>query len=175
MAAMAEQTAQADATPEPAVPARKSKMLMIGLVVGGIVLGSGAGVFVVAPRLGAKPAPAAEAIDAKAEKAGPKPVEAGKIVRLDNMIVNPAGSQGTRFLMVSVAYEVSTAEAEKLLHDREVQLRDEVMAVLAQQPLDSLVQATSRDRVKEKLSAIVRPMLPAGAPLQVYLPQFVIQ
>jgi flagellar protein FliL len=173
MADMAEQTAQAEAAPaEPSAPAKKGRMMMIGLIVGGIVLGGGTGAFLVAPRLAPKAVAAEPA--ATAETAA-KPVEAGKIVRLDNMIVNPAGSQGTRFLMVSVAYEVSNAEAEKLLHDREVQLRDEVMAVLAQQPLDSLVQATSRDRVKEKLAAIVRPMLPKDAPLQVYLPQFVIQ
>src|SRR5690242_20732794 len=91
----------------PPAPAGPKPMVMIGVIV--LALGAGAGGgFALAPRLLPKAATAADSAAAHAEEGeslhekGGK-ASGGKIFRIDNLIVNPAGSEGSRFLMASVA------------------------------------------------------------------------
>lgn len=154
-------------------------MLAIAAVVS-LVLGAGLGTFVLGPKLtsarGAHAATAANAeapsgkSDGKAD-AHAKPV----LFKLDNIIVNPAGAQGTHFLMASVAFEVPDDRVETRLRDREVQVRDVVIATLERQTMESLVQPGVRDAIKRDLTAAVTPIAAPTAWIRVYLPQFVIQ
>ena len=170
--------------PEAAAEApAKSKNMVIPIVLGCAVLGAAVGAFVVAPRLvptaAAAEAPAdgeeghGDAEEGEEGKTGDGKA-AGKVFRIDNLIVNPAGSQGQRFLMATVAFEVSEAD-EATLRAREIQVRDDVVGVLAAQPLDSLIAPHSRDALKARLVEVARRRLAPKAKVTVYLPQFVIQ
>lgn len=160
--------AQPDASPSDH-PAKSggSKLLLPVVIIIAAALGGGIGAFVVAPRLG--PDKAAHA-KAGAAAAGAE----ARVFRLDNMVVNPAGSAGTRFLMVSVAFEVSP-ELEPVLRAHEVQVRDLVTATLEQQTLDMLTRPGARDSLKQALAAAVAPITGGPDHVRVYLPQLVIQ
>lgn len=112
---------------------------------------------------------------AKAAAGSPaKPVAATSLYRLENLVVNPAESQGTRFLMASVVVETDQAVTTALdAHD--VELRDRVTALLSSQSLDLLVSTAARDSVKHLVAVALTPFLPPGTRVRVYLPQFVIQ
>jgi flagellar FliL protein len=163
-------------------------LVIAGLAGGG--LGGVAGAYLVAPRLaggGAAPAaasaaatPAGEAAKpAKAAKAGEKGAEKGgeaaRLYRIDNVIVNPAGSDGTRFLMASVAYQIADEASEKLLQAHEIQLRDDVVGALESMSMPRLTQPHARDSIKVQLLIIVHRILGPDAQVDVYMPQFVIQ
>ena len=132
-------------------------------------------------------APAASAADGPEGEAEAKPAkEKGKgghgkeaekavVFRLDNLIVNPAGSHGTRFLMASVAVEVPDARVEARLRERDFQVRDAVIAVLERQSLETITAPGGRDSVKARLAETLGPMVGRGVPMHIYLPQFVIQ
>ncbi|MFZ5624818.1 MAG: flagellar basal body-associated FliL family protein [Gemmatimonadota bacterium] len=146
-----------------------SKLLLPVVIIAAAALGGGVGALVVAPRLAPAPDKAAHA------KAGAAAARAeARVFRLDNMVVNPAGSAGTRFLMVSVAFEVSP-ELEPVLRAREVQVRDLVTATLEQQTLDMLTRPGARDSLKQALADAVAPITGGPDHVRVYLPQFVIQ
>ena len=72
---------------------------------------------------------------------------------LDNIIVNPAGSQGQRFLMCSVAIESDDPKALDLLREHEIELRDRVITMLAKQTLDRLTAESARDSLRGELLA----------------------
>lgn len=161
---------ETDEAPSEAAPAAKSPKWLVPAVVM-VAAGAGAalGVTIVGPRLVAPPA-AATAAEAPAKDTAPT-----KVYRVDNLIVNPAGTGGTRFLMAAVAIE-SAEETDKLLREREVQVRDAVTATLAAQTMELLTQAGARDSLKVALSAAVRGVLnQPAAELRIYLPQLVIQ
>jgi flagellar FliL protein len=94
--------------------------------------------------------------------------------QLENVVVNPAGSEGLRFLMVTVALELRDAKALTRMGEQEVRVRDAVVAVLERQSLEMLTGPGARDSLRSRLMAAVAP-LADGALLRVYLPQFVIQ
>jgi flagellar protein FliL len=181
--------AAADAKPaatRKAGPAFNPRQLMlVGAVVVAVAAGIGGGVVVLGPRLaglrGAAPAARAEGGEKEKDKEKEKGKNHGKeaekavVFKIDNLIVNPAGSGGTRFLMASVAVEVPDARIEAQLRDRDFQVRDAVIAVLERQTLESITAPGGRDSVKARLVETLAPMVGRGVPMHVYLPQFVIQ
>lgn len=99
----------------------------------------------------------------------------GTMVELTNVIVNPSGSQGSRFLMATVVIEVEPRQAGEELREREVQVRDAIISVLEGKTLRQLTRTGARDSVKAELGLVVAKFLPSEAHASVYLPRFVIQ
>jgi flagellar FliL protein len=100
--------------------------------------------------------------------------ERAAMFRLDNIIVNPSDSQGTRFLMVTVAFELADDKQHQRLRDSEIQLRDRVISTLERHTLAELTAPGARDSLKARITRDVTSFVgPGGA--EIYLPQFVIQ
>jgi flagellar protein FliL len=181
-----DETEKAEAPAAPAAPKSMGPMLLViaGLVGGG--LGGVAGAYLIAPRLAggttaqAATAPAtagtapAAAPAAKPVKKGEKS-EPARIYRIDNVIVNPAGSDGARFLMASIAYQIPDEASEQTLRAHEIQLRDDVVGALESMSMPRLTQPHARDTIKVQLLEIARRILGPQAQIDVFMPQFVIQ
>jgi flagellar FliL protein len=172
------QNQAAVAEPVPASP-RTKPVVLFGVLALAAVAGVGGG-FVLAPRL--VKSPAAAGADAAAEDEGEHEAGAkgekgapGRIFKLDNLIVNPAGSEGTHFLMTSVAFEVETDGAEAALKEHDIQVRDLVVSRLENQTMQALTSPFARDSIKRQLAEAIRPVIGPKPRVQVYLPQFVIQ
>lgn len=168
--------------PEGAAPPKAPNKMILPLIVTLMTLaGAGVGAMVVAPKLiatrnaaaGLEPEPADE--EEAAAHEGGEGGEAGPMFKIDNLIVNPAGSQGSRFLMVSVAVETSDAKLEAHLRGREPQIRDVVIALLEQRTMDELSLPGMRDSIKVQLADTISQIAGVKKPLKVFLPQFVIQ
>lgn len=186
-----------DAKPEagPAkAPAKPFKVpevaILAAVVVVALAAGALLGTLVLAPRViaardarpAAKPhaeAPEAEASghEAPAGEHGKKGAHGGgaTVYSVDNIIVNPAGSAGTRFLMASVAFELPDEKAAEELRAKEVMIRDAVITTLESQTLEMLAVPGARDGIKRQIAATVKPLVPGQRTLRVYLPQFVLQ
>lgn len=172
--------------------AAASPLPLIGAAVGALVLGSVLGIFVVAPRIVAARtgAPATEAAAGEHGKEGEKKKkEHGKgggkhgekggegavVHKIENLIVNPMGSQGRRFLMMSVAIEVPDAKTEESLRDQDAHLRDLIIGALESQSIDTITSPGGRDSVKVAIQRVVEPLVEDADWVHVYLPQFVLQ
>jgi flagellar protein FliL len=173
--------AAAAAAAGPAPAGGKKIGLLIGLALGGAVLGGGLGAFVVAPRIIASRHPAgtdSTAAGAEAGQGGPggeAEIKEQKLTQLENIIVNPAGSQGTRFLMTSVAFAVSDDKAVKVLEDHKIELRDRVTTILESQTMAQLTAPGARDSIKILIAESAGELLGPRSAVKVFLPQFVIQ
>ena len=159
-------------------PSLVQKLMLPLLVVGGLCVGVGAG-FVVGPRvaeLRSAPRPAASEADATEEKGG-KAGEgsADRYYRLENLVVNPSGSLGSRFLLVTVVFDIPKAEQRARLETRDAEVRDRITSTIASQTLEALGAPRARDSLKVLLAAAVAPLLDAGTAVRVFFPQYVIQ
>jgi len=96
-------------------------------------------------------------------------------VPIENVVVNPAGSQGTRFLMASVVLEVGDAETEREIKLREAQVRDLIGSVMEVRTLERLTMPGARDSLKDAIRTALGGLLGRDAIVAIYLPQFVIQ
>jgi flagellar protein FliL len=139
-----------------------------------LVLGAAAGFFVVAPKLGGGAAPSAEASGLVDDGHGNMVPAKGHFFDLTNVIVNPAGSQGARFIVVSVSFEVATEDQQLDLANAETKLRDGVSSVLERKTVDQLLAPGARDAIRAEFAAVAKPFLKGGA-ATVFIPQYLIQ
>jgi flagellar basal body-associated protein FliL len=164
-------------------------VILAATVVAALAAGGALGALLVAPRVNTMRHVAAlkaamgpgETGGTKQEKSKhEKKGENGKssVYKIENIIVNPSGSQGQRFLMCSVAIEADDSKLLDVLRDHEIEVRDRVITHLSRQTLDRLTADNSRDSLRDEIRASVLPVLgheAKPADLKVYLPQFVVQ
>jgi flagellar FliL protein len=168
----------ADSAPA-AAPARKLALPLI--IAAGIVVGGSAGALVLGPRIArARIVPhdstsAAPLLDSlKAGEHGVSVAEA-PVHLIENLVLNPAGSGGSRFLLASVGLQTTSAAANDIVGKREVEARDVVLAVLGSKHVEDLAEIANRDRIKVELKAALDSLFGPGVVRKIYFPQFVIQ
>ncbi len=170
-------TTDATATGEPAPSTPKAPagrtLALVGL--GAVVAGGGLGRFVLSPRL-APSDPSAAHEEEKESSGGHGPASAsGEVYTISNLIINPAGSMGTRFLMITVGIAAANPKDVARLREQEIPARDAIGMLLESMSLDTLMAPGARDRLRHRLVEVLTPLAGPEARLQVYLPQFVIQ
>lgn len=189
---MSEQNASAEEAPAP----KGKKMVLAILLVGGVAVGGGAGAFFAGPLLaekmigpavpvapGAEGAAGAEHGEAAAEEGHGEEGEGGghgeapaaSVYTLDNLVLNPAQSGGTRFLMLTVAFDVKDDAVVEQMKVRDAEVRDAILTVIGSKTVEQLVDISARNGLKAELKSSVTPLFAKGAVKQIYFPQFVIQ
>ena len=178
---MAEETPPVTEEAEPAKKAGIARLLpVIGGVVGGLALGGTLGFTLLGPKLSPKSAPPAAVAVAdsgapRGEGAAKKGGAAPSIYQLDNLVLNPAGSGGTHFLLVSVALEVKDASSLDLLKGRDAELRDGILRLLSRKTIDQVTDLQARDQFAGELKGVLAKMFGEGTVVKIYFPQFVMQ
>lgn len=173
---------------------RPNMIILIAMIAGPLLLGGGAGALLLGPKLvGGKTAGAAE----KKPKKKDKKHEGGEgekssIYKIDNLIVNPAGSGGGHFLMTQIAIQCEDDKQVAVLKANEFKVKDLIITEIERATLEQLTAPGARDTIKVHILNVISPLVYTGGtegkdaqadveegldhtPLQVFLPQFVIQ
>lgn len=112
---------------------------------------------------------------AKGEK-GAKEGGTYPVHQIDNIVLNPAKSGGTRFLMVSAAFAVKDQSMVDQLKARDAEVRDIVLRVLGAKTVNELADPVNRDALREQLKSALDSMIGTKESIKrLYFPQFVIQ
>jgi flagellar FliL protein len=101
--------------------------------------------------------------------------QAGDIYMIDNIIVNPAGTGGTRFLSAAVGIEVESEEATDLLSAKDAVIRDALIMILSSQTIPELTDYKNRERIRRSIKARVEKLLSTKDISAVYFTEFVLQ
>ncbi len=160
---------------EDAVPAKPAKGKTLGIVAGAVVLGVVVGAFMLGPSLGGSSGAAEKKTASAGHAAGGGGHGEGSTLEIDNVVVNPAGAQGSHFLMATVALEVRDKDAEEYLRMNEHVVKDVIQSTLGRQTLKMLSQPGARDQIKLLLAQDIGQLVGDPGLLTVYLPEFVVQ
>lgn len=171
----------------PAPTGLKAKLPLAAAVVIGLAIGAGSGAVIVGPMAAktmgyATPAPSASADGEHAEDGGDHAEDdsaaAGAppaVLTLENLVLNPAGSGGSRFLLLTVSIECKDAAAVTTLESRDAELRDVVLSSLGMKTVDELADIAGREIIKELLTAALNERFGTKTVTRVYFPQYVVQ
>ena len=148
--------------------------LMVGLAVGasvGIVAG---GALLAAVRSAPSAGPAAGFHD---EGVSPRPVltSVEAVHTIDALVVNPADTEATRFLMATLVVVADRQAVVDQLKERDAEAREVVLRALGSKTVAELSDLAKRDELKEELRQALLGVVDAGRILRIHLPQFVIQ
>lgn len=190
----------------PAPKAGPRGAVLIGALVGTLLVGGAAGFLAVGPVIAKKSGyvvkaaaadsgeegAAAEGEDGAAAE-GESAAEGGEhgaakegeggaestVHLIDNLVLNPAGSGGQRFLMLAAAIEFNDAASLETLKGRDAEARDVVLRVLGVRSVDDLSEMSNRESIKKELADSLSTLFPKKsrkkAIRRVYFPQWVIQ
>jgi flagellar FliL protein len=158
------ESADADAPKSP------SKRNLLILAIAGLVAGSAAGLFGIAPVLVKRKSATAET-----HKPENKMENAAVTHSVENLVLNPAGSGGTRFLMVTATFELKDGTIEQQMKDHDAEVRDHILALLGKKTVEELSDITLRDTMKQEVLAAVQSLFPKDGVRKVFFAQFVIQ
>ncbi len=138
--------------------------------------------YVLVPRLAKKLAlPPAAALAAEAP--APEMTKDGKpkqpsTYEFSNVVVNVAGTMGTRYLKASfyvVGDAKGTVDLKKVFEDNRTKLYDTTLNVLSSLTLSDLEEAGARNVIREKLVSAYNQVLNRRVAEQVYFSDFVVQ
>ncbi len=184
----------------PSAGGMKAKLPLIAVLCVGLSVGAGSGAVLVGPMLAktmgfvAKAVPAAPAGGAdhgdEAAAEGGAPGEAAPagehgakgadaaappVLLLENLVLNPASSGGSRYLLMSIAIESVDGKAKDALALRDAELKDLILTTLSKKTVDELSDVAGREAIKTELTTAIKDRFGKGAVKQLYFPQFVIQ
>lgn len=95
-------------------------------------------------------------------------------IAIDNLILNPANSNGSRFLIATLVLDADES-ARGELEARDAEARDLLLSVLATRTVEELSDISLREEIREDLRAVLNAMLGRDAVHRIFFPQFVIQ
>jgi flagellar protein FliL len=180
MATEANQDAPNENGAEGATPPAGGKRMLLIMFGIGLIAGGASGALVGGPKLAKRRASAvAETVAAEGGEHGKGKGDkgaGGEIVTIDNLVLNPAGSGGLRFLMLSAAFELNHEKAAEAMRSRDAEVRDALLKVLGSRTVEQLVDLNGRQSIKDELTTVVDSVLhDPNAVRRLYFPQFVIQ
>ena len=175
----------------PAAPTKAKLPMLIGMVAVGLAVGGGTGAALLGPMMAKQmgkvtPIVAADSAhggEVAADGEHAAPAEGGKsgatteasIHVLDNMVLNPAGSGGSRYLLLTVAIEVGSPASLESFKARDAELRDIVLTTLGAKPVEQLTDVATREQFKVEITKAVDDRFGKKSVKRIYFPQFVVQ
>lgn len=173
------QTDENEAEGEEAKPASSGKMGFIAVLAASILLPAAGGGWIAYSkydRLVAIAASAGIEIGTKdAEEPEHKAVQYGQFMQIENMIINPAGSSGKRYLLVSLGLESQSPVVLEEIKTKDVVVRDTVLKVLGVRTIDELADINRRNELKSQIRDAINGVLSEGEVSRMYFTQFVLQ
>jgi flagellar protein FliL len=161
---------------------------LIGIALATLLAGGGVGAVVVGPMLagGGEAQAAAEEGghgEAAEESGGHGKKSDGhggggaesEVYAIENLVVNPAGTQGSRFLIVSLTIVPDDGASRTQLVARDAEIRDTLLHVLGSKTVQQLSDLTQREQMKEEMRAAAETVIQPGKIRRIFLPQFVLQ
>lgn len=151
---------------------KKSMMLIIvGVVM--IALAAVLVIFVIFPKFQQMNGTAPE--EEVAEEVPDGPAKIGNILKIENITINPKGSQGRRFAVFEMALEYSNPELEPTLKTYMPIILDRYQTYLRTKTVKDLTSVTEIDSIRADLKQIVVDMLKTDEITNLYFTRFVLQ
>lgn len=107
-------------------------------------------------------------------------VQTGPIETIEDMIVNPAGTNGQKLLLTTVGFglaaeEKEAEEAKKKFEEKKIIIQDVVNTTLAGKTVSELSSITYRDTVKTEIIKTLKERVPDVRINNIFFSKFIIQ
>ncbi|MEX1213275.1 MAG: flagellar basal body-associated FliL family protein [Balneolaceae bacterium] len=95
--------------------------------------------------------------------------------QMDQMVVNPANTNGQRYLMVEISLELENNRALERLEQQKYRLRHTINEALTSRTVEQLVQAEERERMRSEMTNLINELTGPGSVRNLYYSKYVMQ
>jgi flagellar FliL protein len=97
------------------------------------------------------------------------------IYSVEDIIVNPAGTNGNRLMLVSLGFGLSSEKAKKSFEEKEVIIKDMIISTISLKTLAELSKVGAKEGLKEELKYKLNEKYPNIKVESVYFSKYIIQ
>ncbi|MFA4922797.1 MAG: flagellar basal body-associated FliL family protein [Ignavibacteriaceae bacterium] len=97
------------------------------------------------------------------------------IFAIDDIVVNPAETDGKRLLLLSLGITVKSEEEKTEMKTKEILVKDAIISTISSKNLYQLNSAGYKDSLKRELTQRIKQIFPKVHLHQVYFSKFIIQ
>lgn len=94
---------------------------------------------------------------------------------IKDLIINPAGTNGQRYLLTTIGFNVSSEEARKELEKKELAVRDALNSILTSKTMDDLIDVSKRELLRQEIFMRCKELVKVGKLQSVYFSKYIIQ
>lgn len=149
-------------------------IIIIALVVL-VLLGGGIGAyfmfFSASPEEEAEPKTQEEQVEETIQQSGMP----GTMFPIESFIVNLAGSEGKRFLKVTIDLELNKEEAAEEVKTRLPQVKDSILVLLSSKTFEEVYTVQGKFKLRDEIISRTNSFLKTGKVKNIYFTEFVIQ
>jgi len=117
----------------------------------------------------------AEHEDGKKEKGEHADAGPSEVYLMEDIIVNPSGTGGTRFLSVSIGIETDSKNTVELLEKREPVIKDALITILGSKTIEQLSDTKEKEITRYQIKKRLEQLLKADNIMAVYFTDFILQ
>jgi len=111
-----------------------------------------------------------------AKPATAKPTELGKFIYIpEDLIINPANTDGKRLLLSSLGFDVSTEQDLQVLKAKDFVLKDAVISVMSSKGLEQLGSTIYRDTLRMEITKRLSQVIPEVKINTIYFSKYILQ
>ena len=96
------------------------------------------------------------------------------IYSVDDIIVNPAGTNGQQLLLTSIAFDLGSEEDKANLEGKDVVVKDMIISVLSSKTISLLSNTAYKDSLKNEISEKLAEFVPDAHVNRVYFSKYII-
>jgi len=111
----------------------------------------------------------------KAESSEASGETAEELYEIKDIIVNPSGTLGRRYFVLSMGLEVSNAHALEELKAKDAIIRDALITLLTQKSLDYISDVLNMENIRTEIMQTVNEKLQKGKVAKVYFTSYILQ
>lgn len=166
-----------------------SKLLLFGGIGGALVIGIVVALFVLGPMMssdGGSDEPAATSehegsshgSSSGSESKGHGSKGHGSdpfLYAIEDIVVNPAGTGGQRFLSVSFGFELASSDLERQFESRDAQIRDALITIMSSKTVAQLTDVKQKEIARYQIKMRLQQLLATDGLEAVYYTDFVLQ
>lgn len=97
------------------------------------------------------------------------------VYAIDDIVVNPANTGGSRFLSVSIGFELGSDKLASQFEGRELVVRDALITILSSKTVAQLTDARQKEVIRYQIQKRVSDLLATDQIKGVYYKDFVLQ
>lgn len=153
----------------------KKLIIILSIVAFFMVVGLGAGFFVMWSKITQLSAAPQESTDAEGAAEEEATAQLGPIMPLNPFVVNLADSGGNRYLRMSVELELSEEPLRQEIMTRLPQVRNAMLMILPNKRFEDINNSDGKEELREEIITAMNELLTKGEVKNIYYTEFVVQ
>jgi len=101
--------------------------------------------------------------------------EIGEIYLIEDLVINPAGTRGRRFVSLSIGLELNEGKKVAEIVKRKPKLCDAIISLLTKKSFYEFTSISNREKIRKQILHVVLQNTPPGMVNQIYITKFIIQ